>query len=126
MQMIADGKIKEGQIINRIADNGDVYRYIFEDDRIRLYDGTDIFKIMPLCSMLSYHFEILEDTTEEIEELDTTAENTLFTMECYTGIPEKAQDWNFNILKNKIIEITRTVNKLNKQDTYKAENCMTD
>lgn len=49
--------------------------------------------------------EILEEDKHIIEKIDTTLENTLFTMECYTGIPEQALDWNFTILKNVINEI---------------------
>ena len=125
MQMIADGKIKDGFEI-KCTDGYDGI-YVFRKEELKSKKGsTTIFNRYTLQVFLNVYFEILEYTTEEIEELDTTAENTLFTMEYYTGIPEKAQDWNFNILKNKIIEITRTVNKLNKQDTYKAENCMTD
>lgn len=46
-----------------------------------------------------------------IEKLDTTSENTLFTMECFTGIPEKAQDWNFNVLKDKLNEVIDYINR---------------
>ena len=56
--------------------------------------------------------EPMEDEEDKpiIEKLDTTSENTLFTMECFTGIPEKAQDWNFNILKDKLNEIIEFLN----------------
>lgn len=72
-----------------------------------------------------YELENKEEI-EKIEEIGTTARNTLFTMECFTGIPEKAQDWNFNILKEKINELVKAVNKLNEEDTSKETNCMTD
>lgn len=55
--------------------------------------------------------EIIEEDKPTIEKIDTTTENTLFTMECYTGIPEQAQDWNFNVLKDKINEIIDYISK---------------
>ena len=44
---------------------------------------------------------------EDIEEINNSADNTLFVMECYTGIPEKAQDWNFDVLKAKINQLIK-------------------
>ena len=55
--------------------------------------------------------KILEEDKPIIEKIDTTTENTLFTMECYTGIPEKAQDWNFNVLKDKLNEVIDCINR---------------
>ena len=59
-------------------------------------------------------FEIIEED-KDIEELDTNTENTLFKMECYIGIPEQAEDWNFTILKSKVNELVEEVNKLKKE-----------
>ena len=60
---------------------------------------------------LNQKVEILEEDKHIIEKIDTTLENTLFTMECYTGIPEQALDWNFKILKDKLNEVIDYINK---------------
>lgn len=64
-----------------------------------------------LQSILNEKVEILEEDKPIIEKIDTTSENTLFTMECYTGIPEQAQDWNFNILKDKLNQVIDYINE---------------
>lgn len=64
-----------------------------------------------LQSILNEKVEILEEDKHIIEKIDTTTENTLFTMECYTGIPEKAQDWNFIVLKDKLNEVIDYINR---------------
>ena len=128
LQMIADKKIKNETAINRIDDKG-VFKYIFKNGNLYFKDTintiTSFFKIREI---LNQNFEIVEnkEEIEKIEEIGTTTRNTLFTMECFTGIPEKAQDWNFNILKEKINELVKAVNKLNEEDTSKETNCMTD
>ena len=128
LQMIADKKIKNEAAINRIDDKG-VFKYIFKNGNLYFEDTintiTSFFKIREI---LNQNFEIVEnkEEIEKIEEIGTTTRNTLFTMECFTGIPEKAQDWNFNILKEKINELVKAVNKLNEQDTSKDIQCMTD
>lgn len=66
--------------------------------------------------LLNEKIKILEEDKPIIEKIDTTTENTLFTMECFTGIPEKAQDWNFNILKNTLNQIIDYINKKEKDN----------
>lgn len=61
--------------------------------------------------LLNYSFEKLEDKTEEIEELDMTC--------TYHNIDHTE-------IMNKINELVRAVNKLNKQDTSKETNCMSE
>ena len=56
--------------------------------------------------------EILEDKPKKIEYIDTNVDNTLFIMQCYTGIPEEAQDWNFKVIKESILELQKDVNYL--------------
>lgn len=53
-------------------------------------------------------------------------DNLALCYKCFTGIPEMAQDWNFNILKDKINELVRAYNSLIKQDTSKETNCMSE
>lgn len=129
MQMLADKEIKDGTVINRIDDDNSIFRYILKNGEL-YYNGTPntITNFYKIRKILNQNFEILEnkEEIEKIEEIGTTTRNTLFTMECYTGIPEKAQDWNFNILKEKINELIREVNKINEQDTAKEIQCMTD
>lgn len=109
MQMIADGKIKDGtKFVNLhicpMYDNRNVFRY--EDNNFKgRYGGTNIIK------MLNHDFEILEDTTEEIEELNTKGTYDYGEL--------------LDMYEEKINELIRFCNKLN-NTTYKAENCMTD
>lgn len=62
--------------------------------------------------------EIIDNEEDKpiIEKIGSNANNTLFIMECYTGIPEQAQDWNFKVLENKINELTDAVNELKKEE----------
>ena len=92
------------------------YEFVLEDrNQITAYwkgshDRFAQFYIRPII-------EILENNEEDkpiIEKIGSNANNTLFIMECYTGIPEQAQDWNFKVLENKINELTDAVNKLTK------------
>lgn len=60
--------------------------------------------------ILNYEVEILEDKTEEIEEYKTTYTERCIDIE----------------VREKLNEVIRAVNKLNKRDTSKETNCMTD
>ena len=74
--------------------------------------------------ILNYEVEILEDKTEEIEELDT-----LFCMSDFTDIKycKGEIDFNFKEMQDKINELVRLYNSLiKKQDTSKETNCMSD
>mgnify|MGYP001623855726 CR=1 FL=1 len=82
----------------------------FDGEKYLIADGFDVF-FDNAKEFLNDKVEILEEDKSMIEKIDTTTENTLFTMECYTGIPEQAQDWNFNVLKNKINEIIDYINR---------------
>ena len=92
-----------------------VWRYCsefqdYQSERGYLF-GDYMSHINETVKFLNDKVEILEEDKPIIEKLDTTSENTLFTMECFTGIPEKAQDWNFNILKDKLNQIIDYINK---------------
>lgn len=112
MQMIADGKIKDRKIITRHCSTGDIVNYIFEDNEIKLLDAKkpSIFDVLGLITILTSDFEILEDKTDEIEEYHTKYSERCIDIE----------------VRKKLNEIIRAVNKLNKQDTSKDENCMTE
>ena len=113
------GLIKDGKAPKKIEYDGYIWEYCKND-----YDYYSIEKEMILSNeyinILEYLDDIVEilpeenDEWEDIEEINSNADNTLFVMECYTGIPEKAQDWNFNILENEI-------NKLIKNQKYLKE-----
>lgn len=72
-----------------------------------LYDILDRHNILEL---IECEVEILEDKTEEIEEYKTTYTERCIDIE----------------VRDKLNEVIRAVNKLNKQDTSKETNCMTD
>ena len=96
-KMIADGKVNQNTRVS--VDN-----YIDCSLDFVFEDGRNIFK------WLDEYFEILEDKTEEIEEYKTTYTERCIDIE----------------VRDKLNEVIRAVNKLNKQDTYKETNCITD
>lgn len=110
MQMIAEGKIDKKA---RLIFDEEIFQFD-ESDIVDIVDESyrSIFSIYDIEKILRMDFEILENDTEEIKEIDTNPGNTLLTMECYVGSTEKALDWNFNILKDKINELVRAVNSL--------------
>ena len=92
-----------------------VWRYCsefqdYQSERGYLF-GDYVSHINEIVKFLNAEVEIIEEDKPIIEKLDTTSENTLFTMECFTGIPEKAQDWNFNVLKDKLNEVIEFLNR---------------
>lgn len=126
MQMIIDGRIQEETEIKCTDSYNGIYVFKNKELKHKVSDVT-IFNRYSLKSFLNTYFEILENDTEKIKEINTQPGNTLFTMKCYDGPTEQAEDWNFKILKDKINELVRAVNKLNKQeDSFKDINCMTD
>lgn len=113
------GLIKDGKAPKKIKWKGNIFSfynsdYLCEDsDFINKHEtGYLLCFIFSLPeNVLNIKVEVLEEDKPIIEKIDTTTENTLFTMECYTGIPEKAQDWNFNVLKNKLNEVIEFLNR---------------
>lgn len=109
MQMIADGKIKEGA---RIIHDDEEYLYDKRFNTLGIVGGHEyITEMLTFDELLNDDFKILEDTTEEIEEIN------LKGCHDYGEI--------LDIYEEKINELVRFCNKLN-NTTYKAENCMTD
>ena len=122
MQMIADGKLKEG---TRIKIEGVYFEYTdgeFFNNEFNQY----LYNYLgySLKGLVTDTFEILEDKTEEIEEIDT-----LYSMLDFTDIKycKGEIDFNFKEIQDKINELVKAVNRLNKPiDTSKETNCMTD
>ena len=109
------GLIKDGKAPKKIEYDGEIFEWSgfnyksngeYISDYIKLKNDIDIpdikVKILPEEN----------DEWEDIEEINNSADNTLFVMECYTGIPEKAQDWNFNILENKINQLIKNQKRI--------------
>lgn len=108
MQMIIDGRIQEETEIK--CTDGYNGIYVFKNKELKhKVSNVTIFNRYPLKSFLNTYFEILENDTEKIKEIGT---NSLFTMKYSDEFTEKAQNWNFRILKNKINELVRAVNSL--------------
>lgn len=112
MKMIVDGKVNENTKVNIDNYYSCSLDFVFED-------GRNIFK------WLDEYFEILEDKTEEIEEIQN------FT--CLT----KGNNGEIIKLLNelsicygeKLNELTRAINQIKKDkqlDTSKETHCMTD
>ena len=105
------------ELFNSYAKSIKQPRKIKYKNKIYVYDGNAVLGQLineyqgNIIALLNEKVEILEEDKPIIEKIDTTSENTLFTMECFTGIPEQAQDWNFNVLKNKINEIIDYINR---------------
>lgn len=121
MQMIAEGKIdKKARLIfdeeifqfdeSDIVDES--YRSIFS-----IYDIEKIlrmdFEILDISKLADLASGALENDIEEIKEIGT---NSLFTIKYSDEFTEKAQNWNFRILKNKINELVRAVNSLGEKN----------
>lgn len=110
MQMIADGKIKDGTKINRI-DYYDIHKYVFKNGDLYFNGTSDTLRnFFKIKTILEQDFEILEDKTEEIEEYKTTYTERCIDIE----------------VREKLNEVIRAVNKLNKRDTSKETNCMSE
>lgn len=108
------GLIKDGKAPKKIIYQGNYLEFDGED--YKYYKGAETLSEDSLVKYIAVGnlndtVEILQEDKPIIEKLDTTSENTLFTMECFTGIPEKAQDWNFNVLKNKLNQIIDYINR---------------
>lgn len=111
MQMIIDGKIKEGTEIK--CTDGYNGIYVFKNKELKhKVSNVTIFNRYLLKSFLNTYFEILENDTEKIKEIGTNSKNILLTMKNSDEFTEKAQNWNFRILKDKINELVRAVNSL--------------
>ena len=108
MQMIIAGRIQEETEIKCTDGYNEIY--VFKNKELKhKVSNVTIFNIYPLKSFLNTYFEILENDTEKIKEIGT---NSLFTIKYSDEFTEKAQNWNFRILKNKINELIRAVNSL--------------
>lgn len=109
-------KIANGEKMPKKIKYDDEYFVFNEEWHTYLCCDHDLTPLFDRCNMLKANFlneevEILEDTTEEIEELKTKG---IFDYGELLGAYEL-----------KINELVRFCNKLN-NTTYKAENCMTD
>lgn len=109
MQMIAEGKIDKK---TRLIFDEESYEFNGDDIVDDIYRSS-IFTIYSIEEILNMDFEILENDTEEIKEIGT---NSLLTIKYSDEFTEKAQNWNFKILKNKINELIRAVNSLGGKD----------
>ena len=96
------------------SEDGKIYILNKKEDGTRTFSRKDGTNRRFCCyTSLQKEYEILEDKTEEIEELHLEKDyiiNNSFDLE----------------IQNKINELVRVVNKINKQDTSKETNCMTD
>ena len=88
-----------------------VKSYSFVDDKEIYTNGSELIPTFRLKQWIEHKKEE-NDEWEDIEEINSNADNTLFVMECYTGIPEKAQDWNFNILEIEINQLIKNQRKI--------------
>lgn len=107
-KMIVEGKVNQHTRVSVDNYNDCSLDFVFED-------GRNIFK------WLDEYFEVLEDETEEIEEIQ--ADDNYYIHTELGSFKGRKMDIAF---VNKFNELTKIVNKLNKQDTSKETNCMTD
>ena len=106
------GLIKDGKAPKKIKVLDDFYEYDKYNEFYYNEEGYSLYRLFyEEGNALDIEVEILEEDKPIIEKLDTTSENTLFIMECFTGIPEKGQDWNFNVLKDKLNEVIDYINR---------------
>lgn len=115
-------KVKIIDILNRLAEGKNIPKKIKIYDEVYIYDKERndykvkhgcyyFFDDVDLCNSncLNDEVEILDNETNEIEEITyiTSDENTMICIQ-------------------KINELVKAINKLNKQDTAKETNCMSD
>ena len=116
------GLIKDNKAPIQIQYDGYLWNFDKEDND---YYSSDIDDLLFDKYIKNSIFEYLNDKVkilneendawENVENIDNSSDDTLLTMECYTGIPEKAQDWNFNILKKKINQLIKNQKYLKKK-----------
>ena len=107
MQMIADGKIKDGTKINRI-DYYDIHKYVFKNGDLYFNGTSDTLRnFFKIKTILEQDFEILEDKTEEIEEIQ--ADDNYYIHTELGSFKGRKMDIAF---ANKINELVRAVNSL--------------
>ena len=87
----------------------DMQDYVYEDHYLREDNYDFIYK----PDFWNEEVEIIEE--KEIEKIDSTANNTLFTIQCYIGMKEQAIDHNFTVIQDKINELVDEINKLKKE-----------
>lgn len=133
MQMIADGKIKDGTRINIIGNGSNPYRFytIVGTYRcLRIWreeigkEDVLLERVLDTNDLLIYNFEILEDKTEEIEEIKELDEWVTYRNGEVTQSEAKTIE-----IGNKVNELVREINQIKKYkqlDTSKETNCMTD
>ena len=113
-KMIAENKINERTLVSVLNFEECTLNFVFETDTRSIFDWLD------------EEFVILEDETDEIEELkfirnldNNKAELKKGNMHYTIRVVDK-------IIINKMNELVKAVNKLNNQDVSKETNCMTD
>ena len=113
IKAIHDGEIKEGTRIEvhslRVLDFTEA---VIEYKNKRLEWGTGEFDTRYLMDDY-YYFRVLEDNTEEIEELKRTENVYDMTLECYHDIEKKISN---DELADKINEIIRYIKRKDKNN----------
>ncbi len=103
------------KIPQKIKYNGDVYELQMSRDYYSCEKHeylTNMANNKRLDIFLNDYVEILEDNTEEIEELKRTQNVYDMTLECYHDIEKKISN---DELADKINELVKAVNKLRKE-----------
>ena len=121
------GLIKDGKAPYEIIYQGEKYFIDSLENFYRAMDTTPLFKRIfdnyNDYDALQEKVEIIKENDEwkDIEEIDNSVDDTLLNIECFTEIHEKAQDWNFSILKMKINQLIKNQKHL-KERLDKNEN----
>ena len=113
------------------SEDGKIYILNKKEDGTRTFSRKDRTNRRFCCyTSLQKEYEILEDTTEEIKEITINGRDVKYgIMYNWLGncsIHEEKICSAIDTLAMKYNELVRAVNKLNKQDTSKETNCMTD
>mgnify|MGYP007122037628 CR=1 FL=1 len=90
-----------------------VFDYYTYNEEIKWYETADKTTILDVFHKLDYEVEILEDNTEEIEELKRTENVYDMTLECYHDIEKKISN---DELADKINEIIRYIKRKDKNN----------
>lgn len=113
-------KIKVIELLNKIANEDSIPKAILYENEEYVFNGEsfvccdhDTTPLLKVINSLTDEVEILEDNTEEIEELKRTENVYDMTLECYHDIEKKISN---DELADKINEIIRYIKRKDKNN----------
>lgn len=104
------GRVKANEAPKKIKFKGQELTYheschdYADKSNIATFFYSSLGNCVDTLDFFNSYVEIIDeknDEFEDIEEIGSNPDDELFVMQSYVGIPERAQDWNFEVLKEK-------------------------